>query len=358
MKRIRQRLQALANSFHLVDAQSVYKRPIDLVYLDNYVALETGVTAATSVNDNAEAMISYSSDEKHRLAVSFGHQDVAVAGSRQFINILSGSAFELAQNPLHVFYSVDDPLTPYAVGLFYSAKNDKLSGLKEASAGLSFGMEWGKFQINSIYVPTNSADAAAGKKFNGQGYWQSAVSYLADKSLFEFTYTTSKHQLSTEVAGALILNESHTQDIVTLGLADSNRQVENDFFWGAQIITTRINCDYHSDVACDKIFTRTLLPVWFGVEAQANDWVIVRGAVKQSFMISLTKDDVGYPAAAVNGATGAVANTAAGANDSVVTAGLGFKFKNLLLDGVLSTASTQVLNSADFLSQIGMTYRF
>jgi len=352
------RLQALAQSFHLTDAQSIYKKPIDLIYLNNLVALETGVTAASSTSENAEAIISYTSDKKHHLAVSFGHQDAAVADSRRFINILTSSNFELAQNPLHIFYAVDEALTPYAVGLFYSAKNDKRADLKESSVGLSLGVEIGQFQVSALYVPVNFVEAAAGKKFEGRGHLQSSVSYLLDKTLFEFTYVTSQHRLSKEVAGAVTLNELHRQDIVTLGLVDSNRQVENDFFWGAQVITARINCGYYLSAVCDKVFTRSTLPVWFGVETQVEDWLIVRGTVKQSFLINITKDDIGYPVTAVNGATGLATDVSAGASDTVVAAGIGFKFKNLILDGVLSIASTQQIHMTNFLSQVGITYNF
>ncbi len=342
------RVQSLANSFHLLDAQSVYRRPIDLIYLDNFVVLESGVTAATSINDNAEAMLSYTYNNNRHIALSFGHQDRAVVDSRNFINLLSGSAFVLAQNPLYVFYAVDDSITSYAVGISYSAKNEKkLTNLKESSVGISLGVEMGKFQVNSVFVPINSTSASAGKQFEGGGYSQVTGSYLSDQTLFEFTYAVSKSRLATE-AGAVI--EDHIKDEFTLGLVDSNSQHANNFFWGAQIISTRINCKINLSATCNKTFSRSILPVWFGIEAQANDWLSLRGAVKQSFLASLT-DAVGYPA-------GAVADITAAANDTVVSMGLGFNFKSMAVDGTLSTASTQVLNTANFLSQVGLTYSF
>lgn len=355
-------MQALANSFHFVDAQTVYKRPIDLIYLDNFVLFEGGETAAISAEDNAEAMISYSLKENHRIALSLGHQEASVVEARQFINVLSGSNLELAQNPLHFFYAVDDAVTSYAAGLFYSTKDDKLTGLKESSAGLSLGAEFGKFQVNILYVATNNVKAAAGKQFDGDGYWQALASYLSDTTLFEFTYKTSKPRLSTEAAGVATLTESHTQDVATLGLADSNILGdilgENEFFWGAQIVSIRLNCNYNLSIACSKTFTNTTVPMWFGVEAQAADWMVFRGAIRQSFLINISKDNIGYPAGSVSGATGSVTDLGAGANDTLVTAGVGLKFKNLTLDGVLSTASTQVVDAHNFLSQVAVVYSF
>ncbi|MEK6628221.1 MAG: hypothetical protein AABY53_06310 [Bdellovibrionota bacterium] len=356
------RMQALANSFHFVDAQTVFKRPIDLIYLDNFVLLESGITAATSAQDNSEAMLSYSlkknDSENHRIAASFGHQEASVIEARQFIKGLSGTNIELQQNPLHLFYAVDDAVTSYAVGLFYSTKDEKLTGLKESSAGLSLGAEIGKFQISALYVSMNSVRAAGGKQFDGAGYLQAQASYLSDTTLFEFTFKTSRPKLTTEVGGVTTLTESHTHDVATLGLADSNTLGENEFFWGGQVVSMRINCNHKASVVCNKIYTNTSVPAWFGIEAQATDWLVFRSAIKQSFLVNITKDDVGYPAAAISGATGAIVDLGAGANSTSVTAGVGLKFKNLTLDGVLSTASTQVLDARNLLSQLALTYGF
>ena len=48
------RIQSLANSFHLIDVQSVYRRPLDLIYLDDLISLESGLTTPTTLNNNAE----------------------------------------------------------------------------------------------------------------------------------------------------------------------------------------------------------------------------------------------------------------------------------------------------------------
>lgn len=352
------RIQALGNSFHLIDPQTVYSNPLDLTALDNFVTLETGLTAATSVNNNAEAMVSYSLNENYQVALSFGHQDQAFVDARNFINVLSGTTFELPQNPLSIFYAVKDGITPYAFGVFYSNKNDKLMALTESSSGLSAGVEMGKWQLSALYAFENSVEGAAGKKFDGSGYSQATVSYLLDETTFELTYIMSKAKMSTRLGAAVTDNESHFKDVIMLGLADSNIKDDNDFFWGAQVVSTTINCKLNLSANCDKSFTHTVLPIWIGLEAQASDWLTVRSAIKQSFLFNITKDEFGYPAAAVSGATGAISDIPAGGNSTVVSAGLGFKFKKLTLDGTLSTASTQTLDATNFLSQVGLTYNF
>lgn len=352
------RLVSLANSFHLVDTQSVFYRPIDLIYLNNFVSVESGKTSPAGGQDNAEALASYAFKENHYLALAFGHQDRAVIESRSFINAVSGLTYEATQNPIHLFYAVDDSVTSYAIGAFYSSKNNIQAGLKESSAGLSLGVELGKIQISAVYVPTNKDELAGGKKFNGSGYIQTALSYLSEQTLFELKYKAFSAKSSTETAGVLADDESHNLDQLTLGLADLNPYAENIFFWGAQIITTRMNCKIKSALTCDKSFSRVTTPFWFGVEAEASDWLKFRGAIKQSFLFSLSKDEIGYPSSAIDGATGAVTEFGAGTNDTEVSMGLGFKMGQLTIDGTLSTASTQVWNSSNLLSQVSITHLF
>ena len=352
------RVQALANSFHLNDTQRIFSKPIDVISLDNLVAFETGITKATSADDNAEGMIVYSLKENNQIAVAFGHLDESVVDARNLINALSGSTFEMPQNPINIFYTVKDNITSYVFGVFYSNKNDKVALLNETSSGLNFGVEMGKLQINSVVTLKNSVETAAGKKFDGSGYWQTTATYLLDDSTVELTYITANAKMSTVTGAVVTDNESHVKNVIMLGLADSIVKDDNDFFWGAQVISTLINCKINLSAGCDKSFTRTILPVWIGLEAQASDWLTFRGTIKQSFLINISKDDFGYPATAVSGATGAVSNVPTGSNDTVVSTGLGFKFKKITLDGSLSTGTTQILNMTNFLSQLGLTYNF
>lgn len=352
------RMQALGNSFHLIDAQNIYKNPIDLNYLDNFLLLEAGLTSATNSKNNAEALIAYELNSTIQMAVAFGHQDEAVASSREFINAVSGLNYELAQNPIHIFLGKKDSVTSYALGLFYSNKKDKLLNLAEFSGGLSFSVEMGNFQYSTVYALLNSAEVLANKKFDGGGYWKNTVSYLSDETKFELSLTSTPAKSTTEASGVLTENENHLIDVLSIGLVDSSQKEENDFFWGAQVLTTRIKCITNLSSSCDKTFTNTTLPVWFGLEVQANDVLILRSAIKQSFLISLAKDEFGYPIGAVANATGAKTDFGSGPNDTELTAGMAIKINKLTIDGSLSTATTQQLNTNNLLTQTSLTYNF
>lgn len=352
------RVHALGDSLHLVDPQTIYSNPLDLTSLANLVSLESGITASTSALDGAEAIVSYGINQNQRIAFSMGHQDPSVVDSRNLINVLGGTAFEMAQNPIHFFYAMEDTLTTWAIGFSYSNKEDKFSQLNEKSIGASAGIELGNLQFSSLYIFSNSVDALAGKKFDGSGYWQTTLSYLLENTTMEMVYTTSKAKLSTTTGTLIQENELHVKSVISLGLADVSPRDGNDFFWGAQVVSTTINCKINLSVGCDKAYTQTVLPAWFGVETQIADWLIFRGSVKQSFLVSITKDEFGYPASVANGATGAVSNLAAAANDTVVSSGLGFNFKELTIDGSLASSTPQSLNLNNFLTQIGLTYKF
>lgn len=352
------RMHSLGNSLHLIDPQTIFASPIDIINLGNFLTLEGGKTAAASSLDGAEAIISYGPSENQRIAVAFGHQDPSVVDSRELINLVGSTPFEMAQNPIHIFYSLEDSLTSWAVGISYSGKNEKVAQLTEKSVGASVGIELGNFQFNSVYIFENSANAASGKQFDGAGYWQSTISYLLENTTIELGYTTSKAKFSTTIGTLIQDNELHVKNVVSLGLADVTPRDGNDFFWGAQVISTTLNCKIDLSIGCDKAFTQTVLPAWFGIETHIADWLIFRGSVKQSFLVSITKDEFGYPASVVSGGTGVTSNLSSAANDTVVTSGLGFKFKELAIDGSLASSTTQTISFNNFLSQVSLTYQY
>ena len=352
------RIQTLGNSLHLADPQTIFQTPIDLISLGNFVSLETGITGATTLLDGAEAIISYGYKSNQRVAVAIGHQDKSIADARILINVLGGTTFEMPQNPVHIFYSLEDSLTSWAAGLSYSGKNDKVAQASEKSIGASVGIELGNLQFGSLYIFANSVDAPAGKKFEGSGYWQSTLSYLLENTTIELVYTTSKAKMSTLTGAITSDDEMHVKNVISLGLADTDLRDRSDFFWGAKVVSTTLNCKINLSVGCNKAFTQTVLPAWFGVETPVADWLVFRGSVKQSFLVNTTKDDFGYPASAVSGATGATSDLASGPTDTVITSGLGLRFKDLTIDGSLASSTTQILDLGNFLSQVGVTFRF
>lgn len=349
------RLLSLGNSFQFTDPQSVYQKPIDLIYIDNLVSVESGLTNATTLNNGAEVFVSHLLNDKAQIGLSLGHQDQAVVTTRSFMNSVLGAAtYELAQNPVHMFYGVRDSLTSYVFGAFYSHKNDRLNALTESSAGLSAGVEWGNWQFNTVYTAVNAVEVAANQRFDGKGYWNSSVSYQLDDTLFRFSYLNTDAKSTTGNTE----NEFHRIETVILGLVDSNVKEDNNFFWGVEVVSTAAKCRIRASADCNKLYTNTTLPFLLGIEAQANDWLVLRSTVKQILLVGITKDEVPYPAGTFNNTTGAVQNVSAISNTTAVTLGAGIKFNKFTVDGTMTTATNQTVNFTSLLSQVGISYQY
>ena len=132
----------------------------------------------------------------------------------------------------------------------------------------------------------------------------------------------------------------------------------NDIFWGAKIASVNADCRVTASVSCDKKFTSMQLPVWIGFEMQEASWLILRASIIQSTLLNQSKDEVGYPAGVFDASTGGVSQFSAGANNTLVAAGAGINFRNFTLDGTLTAATTQNINTGNFLGRVGVKYNF
>lgn len=350
------RVQALAYSGHLTDEQYIFSDALYANYLGNFISLESGVVlsdSTTTSSSNAEGMVGYKLDENRTLVLALGHQDDYVVGAREFANAF-GTTYTMTQNPVHAFYGIKGEDISYAFGAFYSNFKDKLTSATESSSGITFGAEVGAWQYYGAYVLGNTVETAASNEFDGNGAW-SLNTYYTGESIHAYL-TINKGFAKSSTAGTE--NESHDNQTIYLGLLDTQQKDGNDTFWGAQIVTTTVSCHTTGSVACDQKYTSTVLPVWFGYEAQANSWLTLRGSITQTVLINQSKDELGYPAGALDFSTGAASELAAGENSTTVAAGVGLNFKNFTVDGTLSTASTQTLNTTDLMGQVGMKYTF
>ncbi len=348
------RVQALAYSGHLTDEQYIFSDALYANYLGNFVSLESGAVLATNTTTsttNAEGMLGYKLDDKSTMVFSFGRQDDLVINGRILSNAL-GTTYTMTQNPVHVFYGTKTDSANYAFGLSYSNFKDKVTSATESSANLSLGAEVGPWQYYGSYVFVNSVEGAS--KFDGAGALSVNAYYTGES--FQAYLTVNRGVAKSSTTG--VENESHTTQVIYLGLLETHQKDGNDLFWGAQVVAATADCKVTGSAVCDQKFTSTTLPVWIGFEAQGTTWLTLRGSITQSVLINQSKDEVGYPAGAFPGTTGGLSEFAAGANSTVVAAGLGLNFKNVVIDGTLSTATTQTVDTTNFLSQVALKYNF
>ncbi|MFZ3228824.1 MAG: hypothetical protein WA160_01370 [Pseudobdellovibrio sp.] len=348
------RLQALSNSGHLVDTQSIYANPLDIMTLKNFITFESGSTAATSSTDNAEGSISYGLNDRMQLAVSLGHVDDAIMGARSLINTTLGTTYVTPQNPIHLFYGYKGADMTFAFGISNSNKNDKQNDLKENSTLVSFGVLQGSLQVYAVYSLVNSVDAAGGKKFDGSGYANLAGRYTLDTMTLGLDYYAAKARSSTN--GVEDISDSY--QAIAGNLVDVRTKDGSDYFYGAQVISSSLK-----NVTSGKDLKRTTLPVWFGIEAKGAEFLTIRGSIQQTMLVAQAKDEAGFTAGGgyLAGATGAVSDFTSEPGNTTAAFGLGFNYNNINVDGTLkgligTTAVNQRVDQNNFLSQVGMTY--
>jgi len=350
------RLQALSNSFHLVDPQTIYGNPLDLMGMKNYISIESGSTGATGTTDNAEGSISYGLNDHSQLAVSLGHKDDAVMGVRTAINTQLGTTYIVPQNPIHLFYGYKTENAVYVGGVSYSNFNDKKNGAKESSSTVSLGGQWGELQVYTVTSLANTVETGT-TKFEGGGYVTVGARYSLDTVTLGLDAYSAKAKSTTVASG--VEDASADYQALVLGLVDVRSKDGSDFFYGAQIVASKLK-----NRVTSNSMSRTSLPVWFGIEAKANEWLTLRGSILQTLIVSQTKDEEGFAAGDgyLTGANGAVSDVSGGPNNTVVAMGVGLNFKNITIDGVLKgltgTAATQEVNQTNFMSQVGLTYNF
>lgn len=351
------RTLAIGSTFHIPDYQDITSNP-HRVHLANALIVETGLTASTTTRNNAEALVVYNlGDDKH-MAVAFGKNDDLYMTQRTFINSIVGAGtYMVPQNPLHLFYGLKEGENLWSMGISYSNFNDKVASNKENAMGAILGWRRGTLQVFGSYAATNTVELGTGQKFDGNGHIRLSVRYAQDIMSYAGDVATWTAKSSTNGTD----NESYgVQNIRARAVESIMKKDGNEVFWGAGLTSFAVDCKTQASAACSKKFTKFYLPLIVGFEVNANDWLVWRGALTQTAILDSTKDEIGLPAASgVTGATGAVTDFGNGVNTSTVATGVGLKFNNgLSIDGTLTTATTQIVNSNALMSQVGLTYLF
>jgi len=343
----RARVIALANSPHLVDTQTVYTNPADIFGLGDYVTLETGNNATPGTKySNAEGMIVRSMGDA-KMGLSLGHQseNASIWGLRAGL-LAAPAALQLnQQNPVEFTYGAKAADLNWAATLVYSNFNDKVSTVKESSAGVRLGARANNWDASLRLGLTNTVEDDTTGKYTGTlglgghfGYQMDSLYWIADVTSVGFKFENT----------ACVEQSKYTETDISVGVMTSVKKDGSEFFYGAKVA----QMDAKESVA-DRKITATTLPVWIGLEADAASWLTLRGSVTQTVLLDSNKTT-----------TGAVTNveTAPGANNTVVAAGAGLKFNKIVVDGTLqastNAATSQQLNGNSLLSTLGMTYNF
>lgn len=357
----RARVTALANSPHLIDAQTVYSNPADMFYVaGDYVNLEAGATSVSSTNaagnssdgrngkNNAEGMIVRSWGDA-KMGLALGHMsDLSLKlrsiGQMAFTNpVLQGGLNSSVpnfhqQNPIELSYGMKAGDLAWAGTLVYSNFNNKTAANeKESSMGARFGMRMGALDVKAGLGLGNTYENAQGK-FKGDMGITAGAGYAVNTLYFN---------VKAEMGGFKVENTGGTEIMKASGMnlgayvTDSLKKDGNEFFYGAGIE----NSDYKITVPTgDKKMTALSLPIWIGLEADAASWLTLRGSVKQNVILNDSKNELQGT------------EYAPGPNTTTISAGAGLKFNKINVDTAVTSESATAMN--DLKGQVGMTYVF
>lgn len=355
----RARTSALAGSFHLVDTQTEFSSPYHLFSVPDFASLESGRTTATSTSNGAEGLVKFSVNDSSKLLVAIGHKDETAQTQRTFLNTAATTTFVTQQNPVEFIYGVKlADGTIWAGGLYFSNFKDKIADNNEQSTGLRVAASHGDFKWKLNLGLTNKVQNTTNGTFKSQPYANLGLRYGIGKDhKFGLDFTSWKAKLEN-VAGA----ETHSHDYQAFKLqyVNTTQADGNDFFYGASVDSVTLKNDSPAPATTGK-FTRLALPVWFGVEHNATEMFTVRASIKQTVW-GQSKDDSGYIAGSVEGVQGGLSELSAEPNTTVVSAGMGLKFKQFTLDGTLAGlhggTATQQINANTLYALVGGTYWF
>lgn len=320
------RVAALQGADHLVDVQTAFKNPAYINKLNPILTFEFGA-AGTS----AEGGILMQTESANKMLVYAGHQNTSAISAGGDLRTSNG--FLGQNNPIEVHYGMGD----MAFGGSVSTVDNKKSGTKETTLIGKWGMISNDLYLYAHLTLVSTAEITTGnKKMNAApGILFGAAKENANHRYFgSIVYGNAKN----DAAGV----STTIKDMdIKLGIEDrSMKKADTDIYYGTRLEHSQ------RDVEGKKI-TKTQLPIFIGIETPVASWVTFRGSVSQNLLLGTTKDET----AASTDADGIGSNTTA-------SAGLGFKYNNLTLDGVLTAGTSGDINGNQFLSQASVTYNF
>ena len=284
----RARVMALGNSPHLVDTQTVYSNPADMMVMGDYVTFESGITGAGAEGSNTEGMITRSMGDA-KMGLSLGHQskNASIWGLRAAA--LTGFAtIKGQQNPVELSYGMKSGDMSWAGTFVYSNYNDKAASEKESSMGIRAGLRMGALDaklglgLGSEYSNTTDGKFKGTPSISlGAGYQMDTMYYAASVVMAGF---------KTEDVNGAELRKLDNQEIM-LSVTNSHKKEGNleGMFYGVGLSNTSRKLT--TSPTTDQKVTTMSLPVWIGMETEATSWMVLRGSVSQDVFLSNSKTE-------------------------------------------------------------------
>lgn len=316
------RVQALQYAAFLKDSQTVFINPAHVNSLGNYMTFEFG-GSSNSAAPKSEGGI-YMDEFGGKAGVYVGHMSPLQAGVRGGAT----TASELENNPVEFFYAKDD----WGFSFGISNSENKTSDSKQQYLVGRYGIARDGMELAITAEVLSSVEAGADKTTAAPYLSVNYEREMGTNYLFvNAVWGSGKYQAPG--------TSTNVNDLgVEVGLL--SRKIEN-IYYGAAISYAK------REVGAD--ITALRLPLFLGIEKDLNSWAVVRASITQGFLLGSTQDKT---------QTAPADGTVTNANDTQVAAGLGLKYNNFVLDGLVSAATTGQVNGSNILTQASLTYSF
>ncbi|WP_372656047.1 hypothetical protein [Halobacteriovorax sp.] len=351
------RLEALGQnddrgSFYVEDARNIFRNASKVNTHKNYITTEWGTAndaADSKTTPHAEGGF-FREMGSFNYGVYLGSEIDSQNASR--VNIVTDDTikdsgeynFLKHDNALDLFFGGDMGVQ-WGARLHYASAKDESAAVSQEhdNFGLGLGMMMGDIEAYANMTLSDESKGnvfqdstgAAGDKLEGNSL-NVGVAYNLMGSKLYADYDKAGYE--STIAGA---KTEYTETTMTVGVGRIH-EVSS---------TARLNMDiaYVSGKEETKTTStveakETFIPLTLGFEADANSWLVLRGAITQNVLLNTDKDNAGKKTTK--------------ANTTTVTSGATLNFGKLKVDGSIGTGTAGTLQLDNLMTRVGVSYWF
>ena len=396
------RLQALGEdkdgSYYISDYRNLYLNPSHITSFGNMAVLEWGtagqsfgggLTIDTDQNTKAQGGVLYSLSNGMSMGAILGDESDVAALTRALSSNGATTFLQTADNTLDLFFGGKGDIN-WGANLVYSNTKSEVTGsrYKQNAYASRFGAngdKWDAHLLLALGAKADSPDLAATPTYKGKFGARLGGGYDVSENGKAFLMYES-YSWKQDNATSLEREGSFSKWIV--GYGHTKKLSENGtLFSKAQVEATKIELTAVTGIAAAKI-DRFAVPLTFGYEHNALEWLALRGSVVQNVWGTVKDSGLTDNFTTNGGTTGATIRALAAARygssstgnggkktistSTSVNAGATLKFKELEIDGLIgatpasrtgtlaNTANTNggVLALDNLETRVGLTYKF
>lgn len=327
------RVEALANSRHVLDFQTAFDRPYQFMALSEQATIEWGNTG--DANPHAEGGFVKRHGDDSAFGAYFGRRSADFSTAVQTVRDANAAFADLMfeQNGLNVFYASKMGDWTWGATLKYSNGKDDTKGTKASSAGVALAASNGTWDFEVVQGFTGKSELDNGTvtaEVESKGLTNVTVGYHMSPEM-EVYGNVKMSKVDADLNGTAAEVETTSYK---LGMVNTLvKSEEGNFFYGVELANSKVK---DGDETME-------LPVYMGVEHNAASWLVLRASVAQNVILNETKAD--------NGDKTDVDST-------TMAAGAGIKFGKSVVDASFAGSTTGVINANNLFSQVAYTYTF